>query len=118
MTSDRTARLAKNEALSRALNERIRDTTAALDFKGLIDPETDRGEYLCECADASCTKSVSLSETQYREVRSNAVWFFVVPGHEVTQIESVVASYPGYAIVEKHPGEAAIAAATGRSPEQ
>ena len=40
-------------------------------------------------------------------MRSEATWFAVLPGHEIAEVEQVVASRDGYDIVEKQPGPAA-----------
>ncbi len=42
---------------------------------------------------------------RYEEVRSDATLFFVVPGHEITDVESLVEETPGTR-VRKQAGEA------------
>ena len=108
---ERKDRQAKNEALARRLNEHVEATTDDLDFTGVAAP-IDRGEYLCECADLACVEHVALAHAEYAHARSNPIWFVVVPGHEVVDIETVIEANQRFAIVEKHPGEAAIALAT------
>ncbi|MGZ8739415.1 MAG: hypothetical protein ACXW0F_04135 [Gaiellaceae bacterium] len=111
MDDERKARQAKNEALARRLNEHIDAATGELDLAGVAEP-IDRGEYLCECADLACVDHVTLAHAEYAYARSNPIWFVVTPGHEVVDIETVVRTNERFAIVEKHPGEAAIALAT------
>jgi hypothetical protein len=108
---ERKVRQAKNEALARQLNQHIEAATGDLDFAGVAAP-IDRGEYLCECADLACVDHVTLAGAEYAHARSNPIWFVVVPGHEVVDIETVIEANERFAIVEKHPGEAAIALAT------
>ena len=110
--TERADRKAKNEALARQLNERVHTITNDLVSEGLIGNGDDRGEYLCECADITCTNRIALSQSEYEVARSNPIWFVVEPGHEDLAIERVVAAHARYAIVEKDPGERAIAEAT------
>jgi hypothetical protein len=89
----RSARLAANEAVFRAGNERIdavlgdgRGTTA----------------FMCECGDAKCFQMIELTNEEYERVRSHPARFFVVSGHEdLTAGETVVNEGPRFTIVEK-----------------
>lgn len=102
MTS-REARLARNEALFRGVNERIKDVRSA---------EADPGEpirFICECGRQDCVEEIDLTTAQYEAVRSSAERFFIVPGHESPEVERVVERHDGYDVVEKHEEEAAIA---------
>jgi hypothetical protein len=49
---------------------------------------------------------VSISLSEYEEIRRESTWFFVIPGHEDESVERIVGSGDGYLIVEKV-GEAA-----------
>ena len=99
MADLRKRRLAENEALFRAANERIADWD-----------ERDRAEavelYFCECADPECTEKVKLRGPDYERVRRNPAHFFVVPGHEVPDVETVLESHSDWALVEKTEPEA------------
>jgi hypothetical protein len=110
MTDSRTDRPAKNEVLFRGLNERVHATKEDLNV-GSLDPP-DRSEYLCECAELACLERVSLSRAEYENARSNPIWFFIVPGHDVIGIETVIEANDRFALVEKLPGEISVAAAT------
>jgi len=97
---ERERRLARNEDRFRDANERLE--------RAVAEGGTANGghvEFLCECADRDCTESVSLTPAEYRRVRSDATWFVVRPGHEVDDIEGVVARGVDFLIVAKH-GEA------------
>jgi hypothetical protein len=111
MTDRRPDRQAKNEVLFRGLNERVHATTDELNAASSLDPP-DRSEYLCECAEIACMERVSLSRAEYENARSNPIWFFIVPGHDVVAIETVIETNDRFALVEKHPGEISIATAT------
>lgn len=95
----RETRLAKNEALFRSVNERIEKAGAATRDEHV-------NEFLCECSNVDCTILLPLTVSQYEEVRRDPKRFVVAPGHELPEIETVVARGPGYEVVTKH-GEAA-----------
>jgi hypothetical protein len=105
VASDRKERLALNEALFRAANERMADWE-----------ERHRVEatelYYCECADPECREKVPLRESDYERVRSNSDHFFVVPGHVVTDLETVIESQQEWVVVEKDPEVREIVEAT------
>jgi hypothetical protein len=100
----REERVARNEALFREVNERIKRVNEHLETQ-------DEADFICECGDADCTHPVSLTLAEYEDVRSRGTHFAVVPGHVVTDIERIVARYPRFAVVEKtEPQAAGIAA--------
>lgn len=90
-------RVARNEALFRDANERIRQGVDALVDRGTVD----RYALLCECAASSCQAMVELEREQYRHVRSDPTWFLVRPGHVVEDAEQVIEQHAGFWIVEK-----------------
>jgi len=85
----RKDRLARNEALFREVNERVEEVgeRAGLD---MID-------FICECGDADCTAAISLTESEYEQIRTDPVLFAILPGHAIPEIEDVVRgrSIPG-----------------------
>jgi hypothetical protein len=102
-------RAAKNEALFRDVNERVKAIDEA---HGL--PADDDWEFLCECGDAQCVEHVRLTVAEYEEVRRSPVHFAVLPGHEKPEIERVVSETDTFIVVEKLPEEQPIA--RGRDP--
>jgi hypothetical protein len=91
------ARLARNEVMFRALNDRIRE----LAVKMKEEADTDIA-FVCECADETCVERVPLKLAQYEEVRAIPARFFVVPGHEATPlVESVLFRGADFVIVRK-----------------
>jgi hypothetical protein len=88
-----TERVAKNEALFRGVNERIAETAQRFDA-----PEA---EFVCECADSSCTDRIEATLADYERVRSDGARFLVRPGHEDQRFERVVADRNQFRIVEK-----------------
>ena len=57
--------------------------------------------FRCECARLGCNQLVELTVREYEEIRSHPRRFVVLPGHELPDVETVVAARPGYVIVEK-----------------
>jgi hypothetical protein len=96
----REKRLAKNETLFRSVNERIEEAA---------DPMSDDEhtfEFFCECSNTDCTFLLPMTVAEYEAVRANPRHFVVAPGHELPEIETVVAREANYQVVTKC-GEAA-----------
>ncbi len=96
----RETRLAKNEALFRLVNERIEEAASPGRLDGHV------YEFVCECSNTDCTLLLPLTVPEYEEVRKDPRRFIVAPGHELPEIETVVARGHGYQVVTKH-GDAA-----------
>ena len=96
----RTERVGKNEAIFREVNERINDVT-----------REDTAEYLCECGYATCTETIQMTVAEYEGVRSDPTHFALLPGHEIPDLEEVVARNEGFLVVRKKAGAAAALAA-------
>jgi hypothetical protein len=92
----RTERVGKNEAVFREVNERINDVT-----------RDETAEYLCECGYATCTETVQMTVADYEAVRTDPTHFAVRPGHEIPDLETVVARNDEFLVVRKIAGEAA-----------
>ena len=59
-------------------------------------------EFVCECSRVDCVQPVSLTLTEYEEVRKVATHFVVRPDHVDEKVEVVVDSGGGrYLVVEK-----------------
>jgi hypothetical protein len=91
------ARLARNEVMFRAINDRIRELAARVEHM------TDEVRaFICECADETCVERVSLSLSQYDDLRANPARFVVVRGHEATPlVERVIFRGSVFTIVQK-----------------
>jgi hypothetical protein len=89
---------ARNEALLRTVNERIR----ALDAEaGWADPGH-QFEFQCECGNPDgCGGRVQMSLAEYERVRAERDRFAVVPGHEDDAIERVVERNERFCVVDK-----------------
>ena len=83
--------IAVNEARFRRVNEAIEAGHANEDAIGFV----------CECGRLGCNDVIELSAAAYERVRSDPRQFVIVPGHEETEVESVIERADGYAIVRK-----------------
>jgi hypothetical protein len=103
---EREDRIARNEALFRSVNERVRE------LAGAVVSEANPLAFVCECGAADCAASVELTIREYESVRADSAQFFVVSGHEVPEVEHVVEHRKHYDVVRKHGDEAQIAKQT------
>lgn len=82
---------ARNQALWREVNERMRALAGA---PGDM-------EFLCECADLDCVKTLRLTVAEYERIRTSPVRFSIAFGHDVPQVEDVVEVNEHHVIVQK-----------------
>jgi hypothetical protein len=96
----REERLARNETLFRSVNERIEEAATS--------DQADQHlfEFFCECSNVDCTLLVRMTVREYERVRADPRQFLVAPGHELPEIESIVARTDAYQVVIKE-GKAA-----------
>ena len=92
----RLERIARNEALFRAVNERIEELSAKFE----VLPESGV-EFHCECGRDGCDARISMTLGEYDIVRRETDRFAVVPGHETPELEYVVHDGARYRIVDK-----------------
>lgn len=96
MNNEEAERLARTEALFREVNERIAETAERFDAEGT--------NFVCECADQSCTTRVEATLEEYERIREDGATFLLAPGHEDERIEAVVQVEGERAVVQKlHP---------------
>lgn len=84
---------ARTEAIFREVNEAIARTAESF--------EASEADFVCECADPDCAHRVTASLESYERVRSDGTHFLLLPGHDVPNVERVIARTPGYWVVEK-----------------
>jgi hypothetical protein len=98
----REERLGANEALFREVNERVAEVA-----EHFLPGETPTAvNFSCECGDRACTEQIAMTLGEYEALRAKATRFAVAPGHEVPDIERVVARHPSYFVVEKQDPDA------------
>ncbi len=97
-----------------ASEERFQRRAAAAEVNGrrvneAIEPQgrPDRSAvFVCECGNLGCSETVEIAVGEYEEVRVDFDRFFVVPGHEIDEVDRVVERRPAYLIVVKRAPEA------------
>ena len=94
-THAREVRAARNQALFRAVNEKMRQLNE--DVSSLTGSFT----IACECSDAECLEMIEISAEEYVDVRSEPRHFVVLEGHIICEIEFVVRETAGWVVVEK-----------------
>ena len=98
MSEEREARIGRNEALFREINERMEALQQA------FDSATEQADFVCECGDVTCGDQITMPLADYERLRSHPTWFAIKPGHQLEDVEDVVEKRRGYDIVSKHEG--------------
>jgi hypothetical protein len=91
----REERVARNEAVFREANERLRwRVVHSFPGEGTI-------PFICECGNERCTAAVRVSIEVYEQARLDPVRFLIAPGHKQLSSEEIVDQGEGFEIVEK-----------------
>jgi hypothetical protein len=97
---------ARNEALVRAVNERLEHVDKAAQ-DGDHSTNDLQFEFLCECGggggDVVCDARVVMTLEEYEHVRLQDDRFAVVPGHENVALEEIVRRSDRFFVVDKKP---------------
>ena len=88
----REVRTARNQAMFRAVNEKIVEL-------GPVD-ESDTVGVVCECSGTSCTHLLQISTGAYEAARRSSRRFVVIPEHFDHEVERLIVVAGEYAIVE------------------
>jgi hypothetical protein len=94
----RRARAGKNQSLFRDVNERIEDSTE--DYDEEPDPRK-MFDIICECAHPDCIERIRMTQSAYEELRRVPTHFAIRSGHEINEVEAIVASNERYIVVAK-----------------
>jgi hypothetical protein len=97
---ERERRVGENEALFRAVNERVEDLNLA--FGAL----TETMNVVCECGYISCAEQIEIDVETYERVRADPTLFVLVPGHAIEGVEDVVERNERFEIVRKRSRDA------------
>jgi hypothetical protein len=102
----RQVRLAKNQALFRAVNEEV---------ENIAENQTDPGpiSFVCECATPDCGSPIELAHGEYEAIRRDPKHFFVLAGHVFPEVENIIDDRGRYVVVEKFGAGGRVAAAVG-----
>jgi hypothetical protein len=100
MNDETVERIGRNEALFRFANE---ERDRLVDEAGL-----EELLLVCECGHSWCHEMICVTPEDYQRVRARSDQFFVIPGHEIPDVEFVEASGRGakgqFLVVAKRPG--------------
>jgi hypothetical protein len=109
---EREVRAARNQALFRAVNEKLEAMNEAfVQFN-------ERFTIACECADVTCVEMVEIDPDEYQAVRAEPRHFAVLPGHIYPEVEVVVREGEGYVVVEKTGSAAEVVELLDRDGEE
>jgi hypothetical protein len=92
---EREVRAARNQALFRAVNEKLRALNDS------VESLTGTFTIACECADTNCVDMLDIRPEEYRAIRAEPRTFAVLPGHVFPDVERVVRQSDGHLVVEK-----------------
>jgi len=85
----------RRQALFREVNEQIEKLSDGWElFDGSI-------SVLCECGRAGCNEALEVSRTLYDDVRAAPSRFILKVGHELDDVDAVIARHDGYVIAER-----------------
>jgi hypothetical protein len=101
--SEREERAARNEAISREINEGIE---AAHRVTG----SSDYVRMMCECSQTGCEGLIVITIGEYEAVRSDARDFAVLIDHVARDVEVIVRQTDRFAVVQKREGTPAAVA--------
>ncbi|HZD79220.1 MAG TPA: hypothetical protein VE646_04165 [Actinomycetota bacterium] len=94
---ERDDRLARNEAISRTINEELE---RAQDAGG-----RDRHvRMVCECGDPACERLIAVSIAEYERVRSHPEAFLLIAEHVDPAVDRVVEETDRFVVVAKADG--------------
>jgi hypothetical protein len=86
----------RRQALFREVNEQIEKLSDGWElFDGSI-------SVLCECGRAGCNEALEVSRTLYDDVRAAPSRFILKVGHELDDVDAVIARHDGYVVAERN----------------
>ena len=97
--SKQEERVAKNEATSREINEKIEDAHEE-NSHGRDDPI----RMVCECGQEECDRLLAITLDEYDQVRSDPRQFAVVRDHLIEDVDRVVQETDRFVLVAKREG--------------
>ena len=97
LAEDRGSRAARNQSLFREINERVRDLNEGF---SMVLPV---GEWICECANDTCTERIEMSPEAYEAIRQDGARFFVAPSdeHILADSQRITERHERFWVVEK-----------------
>ena len=87
-------RAGENQALFRTVNYRIDELNRRFG-------SSEVSRFVCECLEPACVELIAIPHDEFERIRRNPTEFFVIPGHEVPQVEEVVHRDERWLVVRK-----------------
>jgi len=84
-------RITKAEINGRRVNEAIEQG----------DENVSSAVFVCECGHLGCSSTLELEIAEYEDVRTDFDRFFVIPGHEIVEVDRVIERHPEHLVVVK-----------------
>jgi hypothetical protein len=100
---EREARVARNESISREINEQLEDAQASAGSETFL-------RLVCECGQQQCDQLLALTVHEYEEIRDDPRRFAVARDHVLPDVELVVRETERFTVVEKREGTPALVA--------
>ena len=100
---EREARAARNESISREINEGLEDAQASAGAPTFL-------RLVCECGQQQCDHLLALTLHEYEELREDPRRFAVARDHDRPEVELVVRETERFTVVEKREGTPAVVA--------
>jgi hypothetical protein len=94
---DREERVARNEAISREINEGIDQSKAATSAEEDV-------RMVCECGRPDCDRKIAITIAEYERVRDDPRTFAVTKDHVVPDLEVTVSETDRFIVVRKREG--------------
>jgi hypothetical protein len=98
VSKDRSIR---NEQLVRQKNTNVKNGIKKY-FHNNKKVKTAPVAFICECSALDCQKHIRISIDDYEKIHGRDDHFVIFKGHELPDIEKIVADKPGFSIVEKY----------------
>lgn len=95
-------RVAANESAFREVNEAIERGLWQGEENSLV-------AFRCECASLDCDRMVELTPGEYERIRADPRRFFMLRGHEMPEVETIVETCEHHVVVEKQAAAGAVA---------
>lgn len=99
----REGRIAKNEGISREINEGIEEAMTSVSPEGYV-------RMVCECGRPECELRIAITVAEYEDARRDARRFVVADDHVMPEVERVVTETGRYTVVAKREGTPAAVA--------
>ncbi len=96
---DKSRRIQNELVLARHNTERAKKVKVVMDqAEAVLLPI----EFACECSEIHCTSPINMTIDEFAIAHQHNDQFVVIPGHEQTDIESIIVTEHNYLVVEKY----------------